>query len=102
MPSGLGSQERQGERGNLYRAVVLEAMVGDTAGSRIERQSHKRQSRESHKPNSMKTSVWLCLEGVDCVLVCLYKLEEGEVKREGFQKQNGTSAAHNLISEFNL
>jgi hypothetical protein len=26
----------------------------------------------------MKTSVWLCLEGVDYVLVCLYKLEEGE------------------------
>jgi len=71
---------------------------GDTAGNRIERQSHKRQSRESHKPNSMKTSVWLCLEGVDYVLVCLYKLEEGEVKRKGFQKQSGTSAARNLIS----
>jgi hypothetical protein len=28
----------------------------------------------------MKTSVWLCLEGVDCVLLCLYKLEEGELR----------------------
>jgi len=46
----------------------------------------------------MKTSVWLCLEGVDYVLVCLYKLEEGEVKRKGFQKQSGSSAARNLIS----
>jgi len=26
-PQVLGSQERQGERGNLYCAVVLEAMV---------------------------------------------------------------------------
>jgi len=46
----------------------------------------------------MKTSVWLCLEGVDCVLVCLYKLEEGEVKRKGFQKQSGTSAARELMT----
>jgi hypothetical protein len=45
----------------------------------------------------MKTSVWLCLEGVDYVLVCLYKLEEGEVKTKGFERQSVTSAAHNLI-----
>lgn len=75
-PQVLCSQEGGGgERGNLYCTEALAISYADAAGSRIERQSHKRQSRESHRPNSMKTSVWLCLEGAGYVLVCLYKLE---------------------------
>jgi hypothetical protein len=70
-PQVLDSQQRDEEKGNLYCAAVLEAMV-------IKQEAELKDKVASH---TMKTSVWLCLEGVDYVLVCLYKLQEGEFER---------------------